>query len=49
MKYPVGIGFVVCRLYGLKHRVTVFKTRKLMYACDGKLMINVIDYVHTFI
>jgi len=35
MKYPYGLGFVVARLYGKKHRVTTFKLRKMVYVSDS--------------
>ena len=42
------LGFVICRLYGLKYRVTVFKTRKLVYASDDLEYSNVLTSVINF-
>ncbi len=35
MHYPVGIGFLVVRLSGLKHRLTEFRLKKMAGTCEA--------------
>ncbi len=45
MEYPVGIGFLVMKLSGLKHRVTEFKLRKVVHSSDGVQFSNIVSNV----
>lgn len=43
MEYPIGIGFLVMKLNGLKWRVTEFRLKKVMECSDGVQFSNIVN------